>query len=195
MKKIILASGSPRRKELLESLGLEFEVVVSDADEHIDETIPGQLVMVLSALKAEAVRKKLHEKDVKDGKYCKEYIIIGADTVVYAKGEILGKPADKEDAERIIRMLNNDTHSVYTGVTIISDKCRSSFYVETKVTVADMSDDEIKEYVSFPEIYDKAGAYGIQGAFARYIEKIDGDYYNVVGLPVSRLYQELKQYI
>lgn len=186
MKKLILGSGSPRRRELMAQIGLKFEVIVSDADESTAEMWPDRMVMELSRNKAEAVHSTL------DDKTKSESVVIGADTIVYNDGKVLGKPKDEEDAFNMIKSLQDGVHSVYTGVTLVSDET-ISFFEETKVYVYPMTDEEIREYISTKEPMDKAGAYGIQGAFAAYVKGIEGDYNNVVGLPVARLYQELKK--
>ena len=186
--KIYLASGSPRRRELLTQIGIEYEVLVSEADENCGITDPAGLVEELSKRKALAVAEKLKA----DNK--KEYMVIGADTVVALDGIILGKPEDKEDAVRMLERLSGRSHEVFTGVTIVCEDGTSvTFHECTKVTFFDMTREEIEEYVATGDPLDKAGAYGIQGFCARYIKGIDGDYNNVVGLPVGRLYQELKK--
>lgn len=182
---IILASKSPRRKELFEQIGVIPKIVVSEADENIDEKDPRELVKKLSSIKAEAVKNIINES----GDYC----VVGADTVVYANGRILGKPKDKDEARRMIEGLSGNVHSVFTGYTLIfKDGRKITDFCETKVYVYEMTDEEIEEYISSDEPYDKAGAYGIQGLFGKYVEKIDGDYNNVVGLPVSRIMQYIK---
>ena len=185
MKKLVLASKSPRRQELLGMLGIPFEVKVSDAEEIITHTDPAKVTEELSLQKAEAVAREISE-----------VIVIGADTVVAVDDKILGKPKDKEDARAIIHLLQGRSHMVYTGVKILvkgNDVQRIETFSEgTKVKVASMSEEEIETYIASEEPYDKAGAYGIQGIFSKYIEGIEGDYFNVVGLPVHRLYQELK---
>lgn len=186
MEKIILASQSPRRRELMEMLGLPFEVMVSEAEEKITGTDPAVVTEELSARKAAAVAAEIQEG-----------IVIGADTVVALQGRILGKPADRAGAEAMIRSLQGQSHMVYTGVTLIRKrdghtKART-FSEGTRVHVAAMSDSEIQAYLDTDEPYDKAGAYGIQGIFGKHIAGIEGDFYNVVGLPVHRLYQELKK--
>ena len=198
-KKIILASGSPRRKELLSQIGLSFTVRVSEADEHTEETKPEKLVCILSERKALAVWDELTEEEKK------ESILIGADTVVAVDDRILGKPADETEAFQMIKLLQGRSHQVYTGVTILrqgdlqpleegTSTCsiqKKQFFEKTDVLVYPMSEDEITAYVKTGEPLDKAGAYGIQGSFAAYIQGINGDYSNVVGLPVGRLYHEL----
>ena len=198
-KKIILASGSPRRKELLSQIGLSFTVRVSEADEHTEETKPEKLVCILSERKALAVWDELTEEEKK------ESILIGADTVVAVDDRILGKPADETEAFQMIKLLQARSHQVYTGVTILrqgglqpfeegTNTCsiqKKQFFEKTDVLVYPMSEEEITAYVKTGEPLDKAGAYGIQGSFAAYIQGINGDYSNVVGLPVGRLYHEL----
>lgn len=185
MKRLILASGSPRRRELMSQVGLDFTVVTSDADENIKEMEPEDYVRELSAIKAQSVLEQYADKE-------DSVIVIGADTIVYHKGEILTKPEDEEDAFRILKSLEGEIHQVYTGVTICSAHKNVSFYEKTDVWVYDMTDDEIGDYINTGEPMDKAGAYGIQGKFAAYIKGIEGDYNNVVGLPVARLVHELK---
>ncbi len=185
MKNLILASGSPRRRELMSQVGLDFTVVTSDADENIKEMEPEDYVRELSAIKAQSVLEQYADKE-------DSVIVIGADTIVYHKGEILTKPEDEEDAFRILKSLEGEIHQVYTGVTICSAHKNVSFYEKTDVWVYDMTDEEIRDYINTGEPMDKAGAYGIQGKFAAYIKGIEGDYNNVVGLPVARLVHELK---
>ncbi|RGT52738.1 Maf family protein [Lachnospira eligens] len=187
MKHLILASGSPRRRELMSQVGLDFTVVTSDADENIKEMEPEDYVRELSSIKAQSVLEQYADKD-------DSVIVIGADTIVYYKGEILTKPKNEEDAFRILKSLEGQIHQVYTGVTICSAHKNVSFYEKTDVWVYDMTDEEIRDYISTGEPMDKAGAYGIQGKFAAYIKGIEGDYNNVVGLPVARLVHELKAF-
>lgn len=192
--KIILASASPRRKELLAQIGLVFEVQVSEVEEQVSTTVPCYLVQSLSRQKAEAVFHALAGTE-------EEVLVIGADTVVSCDGRILGKPKDPEHAKEMLRMLQGRSHEVYTGVTLLyrareeentSSIEGKSFYEATKVNFCPMSEAEIEDYVATGDPMDKAGAYGIQGICARYISGIEGDYNNVVGLPVGRLYQEMK---
>ncbi len=185
MTKIVLASGSPRRKELLAQIGLDFDVQVSFVDEQITKTKPDEIVCELSMQKAQAVFDNILTEDV---------IVIGADTIVYNDGKILGKPKDEADARQMIAGLSGNTHQVYTGVSCIWNGGSFQFAEKTDVVVYEMTPEEIADYIHTPEPYDKAGAYGIQGAFAAYVKKIDGDYNNVVGLPVARLYHMLKEY-
>ena len=205
-KRIILGSASPRRRELLEQIGISFEVRVSDKEEVYHSLIPEEIVKELALSKAENVADDLREKQeqVKKISFDKknnvllDTIVIGADTIVVSDGSILGKPKDEADAVRMIRSLQGRSHKVYTGVAILDyddeGKRKSVVHaVETEVFVNPMSDEEIREYAATGEPLDKAGAYGIQGRFAAYIERIDGDYYNVVGLPVSYVYRQLKE--
>lgn len=195
-KSIILASGSPRRKELLSQIGLDFRVVTSNAEETTDKNTPEEMVLEFSKKKAEAVAglnaavqgcaaAAFGDDD--------KYVIIGADTIVYADGKVLGKPKDRDDAFLMLKRLSGKSHSVFTGVTLICGKESISFYEETKVFVYDMTDDEIWSYIDTGEPMDKAGAYGIQGAFAAFVSGIEGDYNSVVGLPVGRVYQEMRK--
>jgi septum formation protein len=188
MKHIILASASPRRKELLQQIGIDFSVVSSNAEEIITQTEPGLIVEELSRLKAEAVcRTSLNQEELQKS------TVIGADTIVYYNGEVLGKPKDEKDAKRMLEQLSGNVHQVYTGVTLILNQTHLSFYEKTDVCVYEMTTQEIMDYIATGEPMDKAGAYGIQGKFAAFIKYIDGDYNNVVGLPVARLYHELRK--
>ena len=192
--RIILASGSPRRTELLQTAGIVHEVVVSGADEDVQEENPARLVEMLSSRKAEEVYERLVQQEPSG-----DLVVIGADTVVAADGKILGKPGDEEDARRMLRMLSGRSHHVYTGVTLCgrmgSVRREVSFSEESTVHVAQLTEKEISEYIDSGEPMDKAGAYGIQGAFMKFVSGIEGDYFNIVGLPVSHLYQEMKQFI
>lgn len=246
-KKIILASASPRRRELLTQIGLGFEVVVSETEEKITSTEPANVVEELSAQKAQAVWGWMHLQtdevppasdkntvpgnaptsvdDAEDGsadlpehaaKYvdqiqgyhnvrgsgeekvaAQDNIVIGADTVVACDGKILGKPKTVSDAMSMLHLLQGRAHDVYTGVTILYDENteqrKFTFHEKTTVHFCPMSEEEIREYVATGDPMDKAGAYGIQGFCARYIQGIEGDYNNVVGLPVGRVYQELRK--
>ena len=199
MSQIILASQSPRRKELLEQIGLEFEICPAKGEEIITKTIPEEVVMELSKQKAEEVAGMVSSfgEAHKDITTPSDILVIGADTVVAYNGEILGKPVDEADAKRMLTMLSGNTHSVFTGVTLVLiDKSGRAgelvFYEKTDVKMYEMSEAEIDRYIATGEPMDKAGSYGIQGKCAIYIEKIDGDYNNVVGLPIARIYQELK---
>lgn len=193
-KRIILGSASPRRRELLEQIGVEFEVKVSGNEEVYYSLDPAAIVKELALMKAENVAEELGAADTQE----KDIIVIGADTVVVLDGEILGKPKDEADAERMLKALQGRSHDVYTGAAFLTygrngDKEVCSYAVGTRVFVNPMTENEIRAYIATGEPMDKAGAYGIQGRFAAYIEKIEGDYYNVVGLPVSRVYETLKE--
>lgn len=180
---IILASQSPRRRELMALTDLEFIVKPSDADENVTQNLsPKETVEFLSLKKALALK---NEND----------IIIGADTVVSIDGKILGKPKDEKDAYNMLKILSGRTHSVYTGVTVIKNERTETFSCETKVTFYPISDEEIKDYVKTGEPLDKAGAYGIQLKGGLFVEKIEGDYNNVVGLPIARLLKILKTFL
>ncbi len=200
--KIVLASASPRRRELLTQIGLIFEIMVSDVEEKVTTTVPAQVVQELSRQKAEAVLAVLEaEGDSECGDVgstdSEAFLVIGADTIVACDGMILGKPVDEADAVRMLKQLAGRNHEVYTGVTFAyKGKYREiySFYEATTVHFAPMTDEEIQTYVSTKDPMDKAGSYGIQGFCARYITGIEGDYNNVVGLPVGRVYQELKRF-
>ncbi|MDO4960390.1 MAG: Maf family protein [Eubacteriales bacterium] len=187
--RLILASASPRRRELMEKLGRGFEVELSDADEAIPEGLPvEEIPEFLSFVKAEAVMKRHNDEDA---------VVIGSDTIVELDGVIYGKPGDNADAFRMLRALSGRTHRVMTGVTllrsvpgtgsIISD----SFVSITEVTFYDLSDEEIDQYIATGEPADKAGAYGIQGQGAMLVEKISGDYYTVVGFPIAEIGRRL----
>lgn len=187
MRQIILASKSPRRKELLEQIGLTFTMIPACGEEHIHTDDPVEAVKELSMQKAREIGMQ-QTGDV---------LIIGADTIVVHEGRILGKPSDPQDAAAMLAMLQGDTHSVFTGVTLLCgpDGSRTSvtFAEETKVSFYPMSDEEISWYAGTGEPLDKAGAYGIQGLAAVFVRGIEGDYQNVVGLPVARIYQEMRQ--
>ncbi len=190
MYKIILASESPRRKEILETMGIPFESVPANVLEEAAETEAAGMVKALAAKKAEAVAAGL-------GKEQKDRIIIGADTMVFYDGHALGKPKDREDAARMLELLSGAVHEVYTGVHIIiskncSDTDRISFAVCTRVTVQPLTAEQIWDYIATGEPMDKAGAYAIQGRFGLHIEEISGDYYNIVGFPIARIYQKLR---
>lgn len=182
---LILASASPRRLQLLEQLGMRPQVKPSRVEEHMTgEETPAELVMSLSGQKALDVASREPEGS----------LVLGADTVVAVDGRVLGKPASEEEAVQMLRMIQGRTHQVYTGVTIVragTGKART-FAEETQVEVYPMDDQEILSYVETKDPMDKAGAYGIQGVFAAHVRGIRGDYNNVVGLPIGRVYQELK---
>ncbi|MCH5185397.1 MAG: septum formation protein Maf [Oscillospiraceae bacterium] len=188
--KIVLASGSPRRREILSGLGLDFEIAVSDADEGTVEkngVPPDIYVQELALLKANAV--------FKHGKYAEKTLIISADTVVVLDGEILGKPSGRDDAFDMLSRLSGREHSVYTGICVIDTEraFEATAVCETRVMFDDADAGRINAYINTGEPADKAGAYGIQGLGALLIKGIKGDYFNVVGLPVKTLADLLKK--
>lgn len=186
----ILASGSPRRKELLSKVIPEFEIIPAVSEERTTKDLPSDIVEELSFQKASEIFNRIL-MDSSD-----RLVVIGADTIVSYNHRVLGKPASRQEAYDMIKEFSGRTHSVFTGITVFysdgGEKKSFTFSERTDVNVAAMTDGEIREYVSSGECDDKAGAYGIQGLFAKFIEGIEGDYYNVVGLPVARLYKELK---
>lgn len=190
--KVILASKSPRRKELLERIGMDFECIVCDKEEVIQGSVPSEVVKSLSLQKAEEVFRQ-----VKDQYGENPILVIGADTVVAKDNHILGKPKDKDDAYGMLTMLSGNVHSVWTGVTLIyvcdGIKKDKTFAEETKVHMYNISDAEKNKYIASGECDDKAGSYAIQGLGGKFIKKIEGDYNNVVGLPVGRIYQIMKE--
>lgn len=188
-RKIILASASPRRRELLEQAGYEFEIQVSHKEEVYTSETPDEIVKELALLKARDVAMQNERTNL---------VVIGADTVVAHKGHILGKPQSEEEAFKMIRGFQGHKHQVYTGVAIVSYDGKGhetivNHAVKTDVYVNDMTDDEIWNYIHRDHVLDKAGSYGIQSGFAIHIEKIEGDYFNVVGLPISYIYDQLKK--
>lgn len=189
---IILASGSPRRREILGNLGIEFRIVTSEKEEKINSSIPEEVVRELAEMKASDVYERIEKEEKGD------FLIIGADTVVAAEGKILGKPGTKENAYRMIKLLSGKKHFVHTGVCLTGRKdgktFKTVFSEETAVFVSEMTEEEIEAYVNTGEPFDKAGGYAIQGLFAPYVERLEGDYYNVVGFPLSRTVRELKKY-
>ena len=181
---VILASGSPRRRALLDMVGISCEVCIPDIEENTDKTVPSEIVKDLSLQKALSVTPKYPGQAV-----------LAADTIVEIDGRILGKPKTEDEAFSMLKMLSGRTHSVYTGVALIfPDGSRDSFYSETRVTMFDNSDDLIRDYISTGEPMDKAGSYGIQGTGAYLVEKVDGDYGTIVGLPVSIVFRKLREY-
>jgi len=182
-KKYILASKSPRRIELLKLILDDFDVVVSHAEEIINGDLSSEnLVMDLALLKAKEVAVK------HPGKY-----VLGFDTLVILDGKPLGKPKDRDDAYSMMKALSNRTHTVMTGCAIVRDDYQVLFFDQADVTFNLMMNSEINEYLDTEEPFDKAGAYGIQGFGARYINKVDGDYYSVMGLPLQKLYNKLRR--
>ncbi|HPU63077.1 MAG TPA: Maf family protein [Mobilitalea sp.] len=191
----LLASESPRRKEIMNQMGISFESVPSHVNEDIKESDPTKMVEALASLKAGEVAGRFGDEQ-------ENLIIIGADTIVYHNGQVLGKPKDRDDAIRMLKGLSGDIHDVYTGVSIIIrrnkfDKANTNedekivFNVRTRISVKPLSEEEIEDYVNSGEPFDKAGAYAIQSAFGIYIKEIHGDYYNVVGFPIAKIYEEL----
>ena len=242
--RLVLASASPRRRELLSQIGLEFTVMPSTKEEHAKATEAGALVQELSRQKAEDIWEQLsggqgqnpdanqkqlsgadqeqisdanqgqnpdaNQRQISDanqkqisgemrepnlnGKRQPELLVIGADTVVCCEGKILGKPHSREAAAEMLTALQGRSHEVYTGVTLYSQSEAVTFFECTQVEFYPMTEAEISDYIDSKEPMDKAGAYGIQGLGARFVKGIRGDYNNVVGLPVGRLYQELKSH-
>jgi len=216
-KRVILASGSPRRKELLEMIGVEFEVISGNQEENYKSTQPEDIVKELALMKAEYVAKII------ESKYHKDFLIIGADTIVVMDNKIIEKPGDQEEALEMLRNLQGRSHYVYTGVALlnyVADRCKNhkgdkleekaekeeqacgangfkkevfNFTAKTKVHIDSISDEEIKDYIKTGDPFDKAGGYGIQGRFAVFVKGIEGEYYNVMGLPVASLYKKIKQ--
>lgn len=185
MRKIILASQSPRRKELLSLLNIDYEAIPADIDEQIN--LNNDLVSEIEKL---SYQKANHIfKDYKDA------LIIGADTIVKINNEVLGKPKTYEQAKHMLMMLSNNTHEVVTGVTILSQEKVETFSSIAKVTFYPLSEQEIDEYIKTNEPMDKAGAYAIQGIGAKFIKSIDGDFYTIMGLPIAELYHRLIKYI
>lgn len=182
MKKLILASQSPRRRELLEKCGIPFTCEPADIDEAIDDSRDlADEIRRLSRRKAEVILVRHPDA-----------VVVGSDTIVAVNGRVLGKPADREDAARMLKMLSGNTHQVITGLCVISDRKIFQDVSVSHVTFAKLSDEEIRDYVSSGECDDKAGAYAIQGGAGKFITNIDGDYYAIMGLPLNSVYEELK---
>lgn len=185
MKRIVLASASPRRKEILEQIGLSFDIAPSTCSEVITKNVPKDIVEELACQKAQEVFEKVGESS----------IVIGADTIVVSNNKIMGKPKDEEDAFNMLNELQANTHVVYTGVCVFVKEneliTKLVFSEATNVSMYPISKKQILDYIATKEPMDKAGAYAVQGKFAIYIKKIDGDYNNVVGLPIARLYNEM----
>ncbi len=187
--KVILASKSPRRKELLSMITNDFEVIVSNVEEKLDKNLtPEEQAKQLSYIKAKAVFDSTADLG--------DRVVIGGDTIVVKDGKIFGKPKDKEDASNMIKTLKNSKHEVITGISVIYQKQGITKEIIdsdiSKVYFTDIDDDEIEKWVSSDEPYDKAGAYAAQGKFGVYFDKIEGNYYNVVGLPIHKVYKILK---
>ena len=182
MTDIILASASPRRSELMTLAGFRFDVICADIDEIVPEkALPQEVVMSLALQKAQAVAKD-HRKSA----------VVGSDTVVALDGKILGKPRSEKEAAEMLRSLSGRIHKVFTGVAIVCGEKVTSFFDETEVEFYPLTDQEILDYIATGEPMDKAGAYGIQGRGAVLVKRINGDYFNVMGLPISKVYRELK---
>lgn len=183
MQNLILASSSPRRKELLENLQIPFQTISSDVDEQYDSTwTPDEIVMELAYRKAKAVFNE----------HSSSYVI-GSDTIVVYDGHILGKPESREDAYEMLKRLSGQTHSVYTGVAIVSRENENKFFEKTDVEFWELTEEDIQQYLDTEEPFDKAGSYGIQGFGRLFVKRIIGDYFSVVGLPISRTVRELKK--
>lgn len=185
--RIILASSSPRRQQLLKLLGIEFDIVIRDYDETYPPHLAGEEIAVyLAGVKAASFRNKLAGNE----------IVITADTIVWCNNRVLGKPSDADEAKKMIRDLSGNTHEVITSVVLLSSFKEKSFSVSTRVTFSALSEEEINYYIENFRPYDKAGAYGIQEWIGiAGCSRIEGCYFNVVGLPVQRLYEELKKFI
>ena len=182
---VILASQSPRRKELLQLICDNFRIIPSDCEEKIPQDIlPEMIAEYLSNLKCRCIA------EIYDNS-----LVIGCDTVVICDGVVLGKPVDEKDAGRMLSILSGKTHKVITGCTLAINKKYMSFSVETKVKFRNITDEQIAAYIATGEPMDKAGAYGIQGVGSLLVEKIDGDYFNVVGLPVSELAVQIRNFL
>lgn len=185
--RIILASNSPRRKQLLHEMGLKFDVIAKDYDESYPDHLAGpEIALYVAGRKAESFRNKIREGE----------LIITADTIVWCNNKVLGKPGDNNETIRILREISGNTHEVITGVSILSSSGKVDFCESTRVTFEKMTDEELMYYAGKYNPVDKAGAYGIQewiGIIG--CSRIEGSYFNVVGLPVHRLYSELKNFV
>ena len=184
MTRVILASKSPRRKELMELLNIPFDVIVSDIDEQIDYN--NDLV--------KEIEKLSYQKAMAVFKDHNNALVIGSDTIVKINNDVLGKPKSIEMAKNMLRELSDNTHEVVTGVTILYQDKVETFSSVAKVTFYPLTEEEIDEYVNSNEPMDKAGSYAIQGDGAKFIKSIEGDYYTIVGLPIAELYHRLKKY-
>ena len=188
--KVILASKSPRRKELMDLLGINYEIIVSEADETLEEglTLEEQSEK-LGYIKAKAVFDKTEG----------DRIVIGSDTMVVKDGKLFGKPKDKEDAINMLNILKNDKHQVITSIAVLVEKDgryeENIDYDIANVYVSDMSEEEINNWINIGKPYDKAGAYAIQSEFGVFVEKLEGNYSTVIGFPINKVYQILKKYI
>lgn len=180
----ILASASPRRKEILEKVGFSFRICATDVDETMNTLLPLE-----EAVKEIALKKALAVKEFKE-----DDIIIAADTIVVLDGEIFGKPKDMMEAKNMLSKLSGRTHQVYTGFALVNKEKQISECVITKVTFHHLSEQDIEDYMNTGEPFDKAGAYGIQEKGCLLVKEIEGDYFNVIGLPISRVNQIIKEY-
>ena len=195
--KMILASASPRRKEILKEAGYKFDIIPSNATEEASYKRPSYFVEELATIKATDIERKVLNPNFiyEDGKYLEgEVIIVGADTIVCQKDRIMGKPKDEKDAYNMLKSLSGKKHQVYTGISVIravDGKVlkRRCMYVRTVVMIAELTDKEINDYIKTGECMDKAGAYAIQGKFAKHVERIEGNYSTVVGLPIHEVYR------
>ncbi len=201
MYHIILASGSPRRKEIMETMDIPYRIISADVKEETEETVPAEMVQALASLKARAVlpQVKMLAKEYEQLGEQPEFIIIGADTMVFYEEHVMGKPKNEQDAARMLKLLSDDTHEVYTGVSLVVLKADGTeeewkLAVCTKVVVRDLTEEQIKGYIATGEPMDKAGAYAIQGKFGIYISEIIGDYYNIVGFPIAKIYDTLLEH-
>ena len=188
--KVILASKSPRRKELMDLLGIEYEIMVSEADETLEKGLSlEEQSKRLGYIKAKAVFDKTEG----------DRIVIGSDTMVIKDGKLFGKPKDKQDAVNMLNILKNDKHQVITSIAVLVEKDgRYEEHIEydiSNVFVSDMTDEEIEKWIEIGNVYDKAGAYAIQSNFGVFVDKVEGNYSTVIGLPINKVYKILKQYI
>lgn len=202
MNKIILASGSPRRKEILTQVGISFDVMVSDCEEITDKEIPEDIVCDLAVKKSTDIARQICEGGIYKNSGHDVLYVVGADTMVYKDDVVMGKPVDGNNAYELINMIQGRSHNVCTGVAITSvinkngELCINetySFSQTSEVFVMPMDESEIYDYLKQSEWADKAGGYAIQGYFAKYIEGIKGDYYNIVGFPINRFVKEMKK--
>ena len=184
-KRLILASASPRRKELLKDIEIPFDVIPSCVDEILNENIKIE----------KAIEQLAYEKAYDVFRHHKDAVVLGCDTMVCVNGKALGKPSNLKEAKMMLQMLSGQTHQVMSGVAIISSKGCDVFHEITNVTFYDIEETELLRYLDSEEPYDKAGAYGIQGKGKLFVKEIQGDYFNVVGLPITRVYRMLLQHI
>lgn len=187
---LILASKSPRRKEILENLGVKFDVITLETDENTTETDPEKYVEEIAFRKGDAVKQKLLQEDA----LCSNTVILACDTVVVSPdGEIMGKPKNKDDARRMLLSYSGKPHRVISGIALLSKGTCATAHETTFVYFDTLDEREVEAYISTDDPYDKAGSYAIQGAASLWINKIDGDYFNVVGLPVKKVSDLFKQ--